>query len=238
MTLKPLKVLIVEDEVLIAETIKMYLEERGHSTTDTVISHDEALHSIHTVIPDLVLIDIRLYGQKSGIDLAEELSKSTYNIPFIFLTSQYDSRILNKAIELQPMGYLIKPIQKETLWTTIELAFYNFNVAEEDNKIKIIDGALTHLIQKDDILYISSDHIYINIHTQSSGVVIVRMPLSELHQKLDQNQFIHCHRSYIVNIKHISRYDYNSFTVNNVTIPISRSNKNEIKSLFEKGNKK
>lgn len=229
----PLKILIVEDEVLIAETIKIYLEERGHKVTDAVISYEDALQSINNIKPDLVLIDIRLYGQKSGVDLAEEITKQNYQLPYIFLTSQYDTRILNKAIESKPQGYLIKPIQKESLWTTIELAHHNFTITEEENKLKISDGTNTYFIQSDDIMYVSADHVYVNIHTQSTGTLVVRISLTDLYNKLDKDQFIQCHRSYIINLNYVSKYDGNSFTINSEIIPISRSNKSEIKKFLE-----
>lgn len=234
--MNPLKILIVEDEVLIAETIKIYLEERGHSITDAVISYEEAMQTIKNNKPDLALIDIRLYGQKSGIDLAEEITKQNYNLPYVFLTSQFDTRILNRAMESKPHGYLIKPIQKESLWTTMELAHHNFTLSEEENKLKISDGSNTYFLQSDDIMYISADHIYVNIHTQSKGTIVIRMTLTDLYNKLDSNQFIQCHRSYIVNLKYVSKYDVNSFTINDEIIPVSRGNKTEIKKILENTN--
>ena len=229
-----LKILIVEDEVLIAETIKIYLEERGHSFTDAVITYEDALKSIHTSKPDVVLIDIILFGEKSGIDLAEEIVKNDYQIPFVFLTSQYDERILNKAIALYPQGYLIKPIQKESLWTTIELANNNFNATLVKNKLCIEDGSDKYFMELDDILYINADHVYIKIVTKSQGSKIVRSSLSKIYQLLDEKQFIHCHRSYVVNLKYVSKFDEHSFVINNEIVPISRSKRDEVKESLMK----
>ncbi|MBK7010747.1 MAG: response regulator [Saprospiraceae bacterium] len=121
--MQPLKILIVEDEILIGETIKIYLRERGHIPMDIVISYEEALQAISLSLPDVVLVDIRLFGEKSGIDLAEVIQNQYDQLPIVFLTSQYDVRVSNKALELNPSGYLVKPIQKESLWTTVELAY-------------------------------------------------------------------------------------------------------------------
>lgn len=229
-----LKILIVEDEVLIAETIKIYLEQRGHTCTDAVITCDAAVKSINTLRPDVVLIDIVLFGEKSGIDLAEEIVKNGYQIPFVFLTSQYDERILNKAIALYPQGYLIKPIQKESLWTTIELANNNFNTTLDKNKLCIEDGSDKYFMELDDILYINADHVYVKIVTKSQGSKIVRSSLSKIYQLLDEKQFVHCHRSFIVNLKHVSKFDEHSFLVNNETVPISRSKRDEVKDTLMK----
>ncbi|MEE9440496.1 MAG: response regulator, partial [Candidatus Thermoplasmatota archaeon] len=116
------KVLIVEDEVLTSDLIRRYLIERGHLVTDQCLSYEEAVTSFHNEKPDVALIDIRLYGQKSGIDLASYLSSQPNCPTLIFLTAQYDQLTVEKALGTQPDGYLTKPIQKESLWTTIETA--------------------------------------------------------------------------------------------------------------------
>lgn len=230
----PLKILIVEDEVLIAETIKIYLNERGHAITDAVITYEDALHSIKTNRPDVVLIDIILFGDKSGIDLAEEIVNEGYQIPFVFLTSQYDERIMNKAIALYPQGYLIKPIQKESLWTTVELANNNFNAILEKNKLCIEDGGDTYFMDIDDIMYINADHVYVNIMCKSQGVKIIRSSLSKIYNLLDKKQFVQCHRSYVVNLNYIDKFDEHSFMVNQEIIPISRSKRDEVREIMMK----
>ena len=80
-----LTVLVVEDETLIAEIIRIYLEERGHKMVGNPISYDEAVAGIITLKPDIVLLDIRLYGDKSGLDVAAYLRKHQPDLPFMFL---------------------------------------------------------------------------------------------------------------------------------------------------------
>ena len=75
-----LKILIVEDEILIAETIKLYLEEKGHIIQDICISYREATRAIEREQPDLVVLDIRLYGEKSGIDVAKYIKQQSKKI--------------------------------------------------------------------------------------------------------------------------------------------------------------
>ena len=85
-----LKVLIVEDEVLIAETIRMYLEELNYIVTAICISYEEAIETFHLNTPDLGLLDIRLFGSKSGIDVAHYLYIPVNKHQYVFLTSQFD----------------------------------------------------------------------------------------------------------------------------------------------------
>lgn len=208
----------------------MYLHERGHEVTDIAISYDEALASISNQKPDLLLIDIKLYGQKSGVDLAIKLSDKEYNLPFIFLTSQIDDRILGIAINTNPKGYLVKPIQKESLWSTIEVALQQLKVSKDHVKIKVVDGNKSHFITMKDILYIEVDHIYITIHSISKIPLNLRLSLKEILALLNGDKFIQCHRSYIINSEYIENYNGNTLTINNKVIPISRTFKNEIKA--------
>lgn len=228
--MKRLKVLIVEDEVLIAETIRLYLEEIEHSVTSICISYDEAIESYHINRPDIVLLDIRLYGDKSGIDLAQYLNAAQDKPPYIFLTSQYDKRILDAAIQTLPYGYITKPFVKETLMATIETAYtlYESKTITEE-KIEIYDGKLTHLLYVKDILYLQSDHVYIKFILQNGQTILSRMSFQDCFEKLGQTIFFQCHRSYIINLNGVRRWNKEELTLqNNDVIPISRSRKEEL----------
>jgi len=156
-----LNILIVEDEIIIAETIKYYLEERDHNVLSIAISYDEAVQAYRLRCPDIVLLDIRLYDQKSGIDFANFLMTQSETPPYIYLTSQYDQRILAEALKTNPSGYLTKPIQKETLWTTVEAAYQLHTSTKLINGIiKIYDGKKNHIIDIDKILFLQADHVY------------------------------------------------------------------------------
>ena len=106
-----LNILIVEDEVLIAQMLKLHLQEKGYSVQAICISYQEAVENYQQQHPDLVLLDIRLYGQKSGIDFAHFLLEQPKKTPFVYLTSQYDRRIFDLALQTNPYGYITKPIQ-------------------------------------------------------------------------------------------------------------------------------
>lgn len=228
--MKSLNILIVEDEIIIAETIKYYLEERDHNVLSIAISYDEAVQAYRLRCPDLVLLDIRLYDQKSGIDFANFLMAQSEAPPYIYLTSQYDQRILAEALKTNPSGYLTKPIQKETLWTTIEAAYQLHTSTNLINGIiKIYDGKKNHQIKQSDILYIQADHVYSKIILTNYSEIISRNTLLSLLEELNNNIMIWCHRSYIVNRNHIESWSSEGILLkDNIVIPISRSRKNEV----------
>jgi DNA-binding LytR/AlgR family response regulator len=220
----------VEDEIIIAETIKFYLEERDHKVLSIAISYDEAVQAYRLRCPDLVLLDIRLFDQKSGIDFANFLMTQSEAPPYIYLTSQYDQRILAEALKTNPSGYLTKPIQKETLWTTVEAAYQLHTSTKLINgMIKIYDGKINHQIKLSDILYIQADHVYSKIILTNYSEIISRNTLLSLLEELNNNIMIWCHRSYIVNRNHIESWSSEGIILkDNKVIPISRSRKNEV----------
>ena len=219
-----INVLIVEDELLIAETIKLYLEERNHNVIGIAISYDEAIKLIELEKPDVALLDIRLYGEKSGIDVAQFIQKSEQLLPYVIVSSQYDQDYIEKAMHVGAAGYITKPITKETLWSSLELAVLK---AEVEVNEKYIDLKISHGLQRvklSDILYIKSDHVYVEV-IGSSFNYFGRYSLGEILTLIDQPQFIQCHRSYIINTEKIEKYSSSKVWINKNEIPISAKHK-------------
>ena len=235
--MKSLKILIVEDEIFIAETIKMYLTERDHEIIDITISYDEALQSYNLRKPDLVLLDIRLYGDKSGIDFANFLMTQADAPPYVFLTSQFDTRVLEMALQTNPYGYLTKPFQKESLGTAVDAAYNVYsNKNDKVESAVIADGKKNHLIRFKDILYMQSDHVYSNIFTVEGDKITVRKSLQELLDICTCDYLLCCHRSYIVNIKQIREWNIEEIVlINSIVIPISKTRREEILKKLKNG---
>lgn len=228
--MKSLCILIVEDEILIAETIRLYLEEAGHRVCAACISYEQALAAFILHEPDLVLLDIRLFGEKSGIDVAQYLQTADPPTPYIFLTSQHDKRILDLALKTVPYGYITKPLQKQTLWTSIEAAYklflFHHNRRE---KLEISDGKENYKINLDDILYIEADHVYTHIFLMNDRKLIVRKGLQQIQDLLNMYIFIRCHRSFIINAKMVERWNKDMLLLKNgVNIPVSKTYKDSV----------
>jgi diguanylate cyclase len=117
------KILIVEDESIIAEDISDSLISRGYSITGIVYSGEEAIESAAQFRPDLVLMDVNLQGEIDGITAAEEI-RSRFQIPVVYLTAYADENTLRRVNATKPFGYIVKPFEEKNLHTTIQIALH------------------------------------------------------------------------------------------------------------------
>jgi PAS domain S-box-containing protein len=126
------RILLVEDEGIIARDIRDSLEGMGYDVIGVEVSGEKAIDTVGRERPDLVLMDVVLQGPVDGIKAASEI-RSRYNIPVIYLTAYADEQILERAKPTQPFGYLIKPFEEKELNFTIEMALYKH---EMDMKLR------------------------------------------------------------------------------------------------------
>lgn len=234
--MKKYRILIVEDEILIADMIERYLVAQGHQVVGKAISYIKAEEMYLKEKPDLALLDIRLSGKKTGIDIARFIQEQPNPAIFIFLTSQMDKESIDHAKETFPAGYLTKPIQKETLFTTIEIAMYSHAAKQikTEPTIALFDGNVSHLVAIRDILFLRAEHIYVQVHIKGERKITLRSALSKLLEQLPVEQFIQTHRSYAVNLQQVSSWDNQQLFIEKEGIPISRSQRKMVLSHFKK----
>lgn len=253
MTLEqPIKILIVEDNVIIADDMQSMLEEIGYEIVDNVIVYEQAVEVLKSQQVDLVLIDIILASDKTGIDLGKHI-RENYDIPFIFVTSNSDRATVENAKTVKPNGYLVKPFEQQDLYTSIEIALSNFiygkqsgskanNTDEVNEDVPMSNSILKdsifvkkqHLyyrIQFGDIQFIKADNVYLEVNTVDKKF-LVRSPLKDYLEKLPQNKFYRAHKSYIVNVDHIDAINSKDIMINNTLIPISKDFKEFIISAM------
>ncbi len=120
-----IRVLIVEDEPLVAHDIASTLSGINYEVSGIAYTVAKARHQLATNLPDIVLLDIHLGTDTDGIVLAE-LIRQQYQIPFVYLTAYADAGTLERAKRTLPMGYLVKPYDERDLFATLEIALYNF----------------------------------------------------------------------------------------------------------------
>jgi DNA-binding response OmpR family regulator len=120
---KILDILIVEDEPILAMAMELKLKKMGFEVSGIATNPDKAIIYAQNNYPDLAIVDINLNASKSGIDVATHLWKNLH-IPIIFLTSYYNDKILNQAMEAEPYAYLIKPCRNEELKVAINTAMH------------------------------------------------------------------------------------------------------------------
>jgi CheY-like chemotaxis protein len=117
----PLKVLIVEDEAVIALGMRMQLASGGFAVAEVVDNADDAFRQVEEWSPDIVLMDIQLRGKMDGLEAASLIS-SRYDLPVIFVTAHSSADRLERARRVGPAGYLVKPVSGETVKAAISKA--------------------------------------------------------------------------------------------------------------------
>jgi DNA-binding LytR/AlgR family response regulator len=228
--------LIVEDELLIAENISEILCGAGYKNVRMATSVEEAEKEIQDSKPDLVLTDINLAADKSGIDLGHLLNKK-YNIPFIYITSHSSPEILAKAKHTLPNAYIIKPFKKEDLTVAIELALFNINAKSSEqgsSELLVKEGRAMVKLDCGLITWLETEGNYVTINLHDGKRKVVRVPLSELQEQLPASQFIRTHKSYLVNVKHVSEVRSNVLIIAGTELPIGRAFQSDVESFFNK----
>ena len=215
------KILIVDDEVLIAEFLKDELITLGYNTIALAHSRRQTFTLIEEFKPQLILLDIRMKNEREGIEIAEEINKS-YNIPFIFITAHSDKEIVQYALSTMPSGYITKPFKQIDVYAAIHLVETNLESTAE-LFLMFKDGFANVKVLVDSILYSQSDDNYIHIYTTSKKYTL-RNSLDWFKENTPQHIFHRTHRSYIVNITKITKSTSKSVFINDIEIPVSRGN--------------
>jgi DNA-binding LytR/AlgR family response regulator len=231
--MRPVKILIAEDKIVIAETIAAVLEKAGYSISARVASGEDALAQIERDMPDVILMDIELAGELDGVQTVEEIN-NLYNIPVIYLTDFGDETTFTRAKATHPAAYLMKPFHENDLLRAIEIAFHNASTGKEalprDEKekiddifplsdrffIKFRDGM--YRIDITDILWIKADRSYFEIRTVNDTFKLVGN-LNNFNKRLNHPLLIRVHRSYIANMDKITAIKGNKIVIDNNEIP-------------------
>ena len=180
--MKEAKILVVEDEALVALHLEQRLQMLGHSVVGTAFSGTDALEQTAAHLPDLVLMDINLGRGISGIEAAQQINRF-FDIPVVFVTAHSDDAILQKATAAGPYGYVVKPFEDSALRVTIEIALSKHQLDQERTRIleelgasiarvKTLRGLLPicsrcHKI-RDDEGYWKRVEVYIQQHTDAT----------------------------------------------------------------------
>lgn len=162
-----IKILVVEDESIVAKDIQNTLIRLGYDVPATASNAVSAFQKLDDIKPDLVFLDIKLKGDIDGIQIAEKI-KSNYDIPVIFLTSFVDKGTLDRAKVTEPYGYIVKPFNESDLQTTVEMALYKFEKDKETKYSKDrFENALVNLDEAILILDIKYGITFLNPKAES-----------------------------------------------------------------------
>jgi len=236
-----IKVLIVEDEMLVAENLADCMRESGFNVCGIAISANECFELISSQQPDILILDICLKGKLDGIEIATILTQTKY-IPFIFLTANTDPITVSKALPLKPGAFISKPFNNTDVQIAVELACQKHNDALihansasilPDSAIFLKDGLCYKRIEIASILYIEAKGSYSNVVTTTRSYTL-SYNLNYFTSQIKSPVFKKVHRSFIVNINNIQAFDSNSLQINRTTIPVSKTYRKEVMDLFTK----
>lgn len=243
-------ILVVEDESIVAKDIQNSLKKLGYTVPSVENTGEDAIDAAGQYKPDLILMDIMLKGEISGIDAAEQI-RQRYQIPVIFLTAYADESTLSKAKVTEPYGYIIKPFKEIDLHTSIEMALYKHGKEQEVRKERdlyssiVLDKSAEDCIfvksnsrlvkvKTGDIYYVEALKDYVNIHTANSKYT-VHSTMKDMLAKLSANEFLRVHRSYIVRVDKIIAIEQNNLVIEDEKkiIPVGGSYRDELQSRLK-----
>lgn len=241
-------ILIVEDENIVAKDIQNSLTRLGYNVVGISSTGEKALELVEEHKPDLVLMDIMLKGQMSGIDMAD-IVRSEHSIPVIFLTAYADENTLAKAKITEPYGYIIKPFKEIDLHTSIEMALYKHskimelkkeieiysNVADASGVNKdfvfIKSNSRMVKVEHSDIQYVEAlkDYVIINANKQK---YTIHSTMKDIESKLPSGHFMRVHRSFIIRLDKIKAIEGTNLQIEGSEnmIPIGGSYKDVLMS--------
>ncbi|MBK7554643.1 MAG: response regulator [Flavobacteriales bacterium] len=232
------RILILEDEPLIALDLRAHLEELGYEVSGACDNALDAMAEIVERKPDLLLLDINLGDGADGVQLAEKV-KAKHRIPFIFVTSHSDKATLERVKPLRPAGFIIKPFDENDLRTQIEIALARYasdvevTTAPTDaqrndfviaDSIFIRDKGKLVKVPLDDIHYAEADDNYVTLHTPSRKYVITST-LGAVEEKLKSPHHLRIHRSYLVDLRKITAVEEGYVRIGKENIPVGKTHK-------------
>jgi DNA-binding LytR/AlgR family response regulator len=239
-------ILVIEDESIVSKDIQNSLKKLGYNVVGSANNGEDAISLAREHHPDLVLMDIMLKGEMSGIDAADVVRKEL-NIPVIFLTAYADESTLSKAKITEPYGYILKPFKEIDLHSSIEMAIYKHKKVSEIKKerdflyslVENKEGAKDILFVKSnsrlvkvntqDIFYIEALKDYVVINTELTRYTI-HSTMKDIEKRLAPNEFMRVHRSFIVRIDKIVAIENHNLLLekDKKSVPIGGSYKDEL----------
>ncbi|MBL7814769.1 MAG: response regulator [Saprospiraceae bacterium] len=260
--MQSIKVLIVEDQKLIARDIESLLTDWGYNVIGCAVSGVEALALFNAHKPDLALVDIHIHGDMDGIDTVFQFNAIRL-IPIVYLTAQADVNTVSRAKKSNPSAYLLKPFDERGLQISLEMAFNAFSKSQdvppqyksvqatESSKMPIANDiklGADVILQIDNAIFIKQNYRFVKLNKDDLILLeadrnhtyiqtkqhryIVRMPLTTVIERLQCNKLVRVHRSFGINIQHIEEFNDSEIIVAGKVIPFSAAYRDEFLKKF------
>lgn len=229
------KVLVVEDEVIVAEELVQLLTIEGYDIIGRATSASQALQLCRQNPPDIALLDININGDRNGIALANELTK-LQDMTVIFLTAYDDKEYIKQAAELNAYSFIIKPFQSKSLIASVRLAAESIAIDKQglageeqllDDRIFIKSGDRFHKVMIDEVTYGEAVGSYTKLRINGDYTTIA-INLKKFMDKITSPLFVRVHRSYVVNIAKVDSINGNTIYMGEHQIPMSSSYREQL----------
>lgn len=241
--MQKVKILIVEDEMMISASLKSMLESLGYEVPAIFRSGNDLLANFREDMADMIMMDINLADNTNGVDTSRALAKIS-RIPIIYITQNQEESIRKAAIfETNAAHYLYKPFTKNSICSAIDLTLKVLKKEEGTEKktnevsyllkdaIFVKNNFSFNKIKLADILFVKADGSYCDLQC-SDRMFTFSENLSILESKLEHaDELIRVHRSYIVNVNHIDKIQENRLWIGEFEIPVGKTYRN---TIFEK----
>lgn len=221
------RILIVEDDPIIAADLRMIVQKLGYSCEQTD-NAAEAERLISENSFDLFMLDISITGGKDGVELAGSI-RSSQSAPIIFLTSYFDTQTLDRVRVINPEAFIVKPFEERNLVVNIELALFKSKTrqperppAPDRQKLFVKHGGELKALHLDEILYLEAEDNYSYVHTAGAKYML-SYTLKNLEEKVNSRDFIRIHRSYIVNLNKVTSIQEGYVMPDKIKLPLSRT---------------
>jgi DNA-binding LytR/AlgR family response regulator len=232
--MEKIKVLIVEDKLLVAENIASILKKHLLEIAGICDSGEEAIRLVEDKRPDLILMDIELAGALDGISTAK-LILDRHLIPIIYLSDYIDQNTVDRAKRTIPANYLSKPFQEMDLIRAIDIAFHNANTTHQIQNKPLLnehvflrtDNQSYVKFSYENILYLEADRAYCNIITEEKSFKM-SISMNHIHEQLNNKQFIKIHRSFVINASKISALEGNMIHIGKHKVQMSKEFKESL----------
>ena len=249
MNITPIRILIVEDDLSFALELEMLLDDMGYTDVKRVSHSGMALDYIYSNAPDLILMDIGINGQLSGLELGNKIAH--LDIPVLYITALQDIPYQQASEQSNTIGYLVKPVQTLTLRSAIDLAIdkvHTLRVAEQNELLSSEEHFIANRyfffkkkeiyckVNIQDILYVQSDDNYVKVQVAGGETFTLRLAMKKLEELLPAEAFLRIHRRYIVAVEHIDTINFQDSTllIGTKELPVSQSKRKELEEHIQR----
>jgi two-component system response regulator LytT len=234
----PYKVVILEDNPITAADLREILEKENFDVIKTFSRAEVAIREIENYDPDILLVDVYLAGDKTGIDFVNHVNHST-KLPVVYITANSEKRTISEVVNSNPSAFLSKPYKENDVLVAVDLALRK-NQENSDSASLQFEGPLFlksgnsfHKVRIEDIDYLEASGSYCQVFSQGRTFVLSNNLSTYQDSFIDQG-FIRIHRSYMVNLSKVDQINGEQLWIGKKALAIGRSYRSSIKTYFNR----